>query len=465
MKRRKFIRNILLTTGTTTVTSIGCSQSNDPSSEKIANKSKDNTHLTEASTVHLRDKLYRRAMTPQMFGAISGNSANDAGAFQSLIESVPNGSKARFIVPEGTYIIDTPLSAGNRVIVWRFLGNVYLKGTAPQLPGTIEPHPSYSPNAGDYGSIKFTIDGTKQERLPWFIDHNASNSGDRAPLRVDRKAEYNDASEEDPDTHNAIWANTIVGENNKDQEWGILSTIDNKRTQDTGSDSVAIYGRAENNGVSSTFASCFETDDYTSDNTCIGIEVNIGATGTTSGNRVISQFVAKTHAGTTKATLQRGIDLRTADGDQVADLEKGIFINQPSTGNIKTGIEINAKHNGGEAIKIKTQSSAGTLTIGSDRNGVGKVEGIVNFNSINSAGNDFTHASIESIPTENTDGSERGRLDLNFRYNGHNKNGIRIWGDSPGSPVFLRVSSSLKQVTQGAEDSGGKGYRVLRVEN
>lgn len=97
---------------------------------------------SDAEPVNLRNELDRRGRTPHMFGAVGDGTTDDSNAFQELINSIPDGETARFIVPIGDYKLDSPLDPSNRNLAWELQGDVNLSGFNPNLPGhIIEPEP------------------------------------------------------------------------------------------------------------------------------------------------------------------------------------------------------------------------------------------------------------------------------------------------------------------------------------
>lgn len=69
------------------------------------------------------------------FGAAGDGVSDDYAEIQAAISSVTDGEVGVFIVPAGTYLINSALSAGTRKLLWILEGDVTLSGSSPTLPG------------------------------------------------------------------------------------------------------------------------------------------------------------------------------------------------------------------------------------------------------------------------------------------------------------------------------------------
>lgn len=72
------------------------------------------------------------------------------------------------------------------------------------------------------------------------------------------------------------------------------------------------------------------------------------------------------------------------------------------------------------------------------------------------------YSEIRTTISSNTAGSENGTLGLFVSSSGVMDPMIQL---SPVGGIQMKIGGSLKQVSQGEADSGGVGFRVLRVTN
>lgn len=91
--------------------------------------------------------------------------------------------------------------------------------------------------------------------------------------------------------------------------------------------------------------------------------------------------------------------------------------------------------------------------------------GALFFRGNNSAGANQVYSFVRTIIADPTDGSEDGTLDLLVSSSGASISALSLRGGSGSNPVLVRVAGGLKQVTEGAVDSGGSGFKLLRVPN
>lgn len=113
----------------------------------------------EAFTLH----QYHENRLPNIktdFGASGGGVSDDYAEIQAAINSVTNGEVGIFIVPAGTYLINSALSGGTRKLLWILEGDVTLSGTSPTLPG----------DTITYGTKQQTVVG--QNTFDPFVDQH-----------------------------------------------------------------------------------------------------------------------------------------------------------------------------------------------------------------------------------------------------------------------------------------------------
>lgn len=78
----------------------------------------------------------------------------------------------------------------------------------------------------------------------------------------------------------------------------------------------------------------------------------------------------------------------------------------------------------------------------------------------------FEYGSIKALITDKTAGSEDGRVTLNLRRAGTLTTAINVdFNADTNNPISLYVAGGEYRVTAGAADSGGTGYRALRIPN
>lgn len=95
----------------------------------------------------------------------------------------------------------------------------------------------------------------------------------------------------------------------------------------------------------------------------------------------------------------------------------------------------------------------------------GEILGTLAFSGENSAGEVKTFATLTAALGSGAVGVEDGSATLSVMSDGGTVPVLTMSGGLPDNPLSVRVGGSLKQVTQGAADSGGTGFRVLRVPN
>ena len=82
----------------------------------------------------------------------------------------------------------------------------------------------------------------------------------------------------------------------------------------------------------------------------------------------------------------------------------------------------------------------------------------------NAAGQATNYSDIRTLASTSTTGAEQGTLQLQVAVAGSLTTAIQATGTSSNS-VSIRVGGNLKVVSEGAADSGGSGFRTLRVPN
>lgn len=149
------------------------------------------------------------------------------------------------------------------------------------------------------------------------------------------------------------------------------------------------------------------------------------------------------------ADMKHGIRVRTVSG---AGTTKGLFQD--------AAILVDSHSN--DLIKATCQTEPGLVRFGSELSSgiVSQVLGVGN----NSAAMQVAYSDIRTEIDDATDGAEDGRLRFYALQAGASTEFFQINAGS-AAPIRGNFGNGLKQVTEGADDSGGSGFRVLRVPN
>lgn len=95
--------------------------------------------------------------------------------------------------------------------------------------------------------------------------------------------------------------------------------------------------------------------------------------------------------------------------------------------------------------------------------------GAVAFNGRDSAGNVTRYGELHSVIVAATDGTEIGRLNLQTAQNGTPITHLAVERNATATHTALLIwdvdNAALERVTVGAADSGGAGFKVLRIPN
>lgn len=102
----------------------------------------------------------------------------------------------------------------------------------------------------------------------------------------------------------------------------------------------------------------------------------------------------------------------------------------------------------------------------SDSPAASDVLGDLSFRGSNDAVSDnIQYGRLFAVIDDPAAATASGSLVLHARINDTSTEVLRLGNDDATDPVSLRVGGAVEQVTQGAADSGGTGFRVLRVPN
>ena len=147
----------------------------------------------------------------------------------------------------------------------------------------------------------------------------------------------------------------------------------------------------------------------------------------------------------------------------------GPFLRQYSTNpqmiHYKLTGQLNVEGNSDiEHIKIEAKSNTGRIRLGSDRSANGDIISELFFQANDSAAAETDYALTRGVILDNTATAETARVDHRVMAAGTMTTAMALTGDLTNA-VSLLVDGTLSTVTAGAPDSGGAGYRYLRIVN
>ena len=376
-------------------------------------------------------------------GASSANSAAaNTVAFQAAIDDV--STRGIIMVPgnadENYAVTTSSLNIGSKTIFWQ--GDALING-----------------------STVWTLPGVCMSLGPERIIVNMDNTGpdDYATWEFRRNANYSGAGSGGVSSNVRVF--TDVGASagsvgTLESEWGINARIDSASAN---VNAVALSGQARRNAAGAVWSGHFNTIDNTNPTmtkTSRAIEANIQADGTDTQNlRVVVEALAKNLADSYNGgadNVAEGIRIR-ADS---SDFKRGLVIDENAGTYTETAIKIYA--DSPKLIDANAKTSLGAVEIGSNITS-GVVASYRGFGQ-NSNGNSVVIAKVDSNLITNTAGAEDGRLSLYTAVGGTLVEQVRIT-QSTINPFNIVVAGSLQNVTVGASDSGGTGFRLLRVPN
>ena len=145
-----------------------------------------------------------------------------------------------------------------------------------------------------------------------------------------------------------------------------------------------------------------------------------------------------------------------------ADMKHGIIVREHSLGEyLEAAITVETEN----AITIQSNCiNTNNIVISSDASANSSIINTTAYKGKNSAAAVVSYARALSQVIANTSGAESGSYRIDVAAGGTLETVFRLNG-SVTNPLEVMVSGSLKRVTEGAADSGGTGYRTLRVPN
>jgi hypothetical protein len=145
-----------------------------------------------------------------------------------------------------------------------------------------------------------------------------------------------------------------------------------------------------------------------------------------------------------------------------ADMKHGIIVREHSLGEyLEAAITVETEN----AITIQSNCiNTNNIVISSDASANSSIINTTAYKGKNSAAAVVSYARALSQVIANTSGAESGSYRIDVAAGGTLETAFRLNG-SVTNPLEIMVSGSLKRVTEGDADSGGTGFRVLRVPN
>jgi hypothetical protein len=395
--------------------------------------------------------------------------------FQTAVNATTDASVVTIFIPAGTYLGDlSSLTLGTRSVVWVHLGKVTFSTNEPVGSHV---YTSYS------GSSSY----------PWIRDGTGfgfgkSNTGvnSNPALRVQRDASHSGSVGANP---SALQVKTNVADGVTNKEVG--ATIEIEVDATTQNESSSCFNTlAQRNVIGSTNlfgGTCVVQDNTTRSSTnspgsTIGLEVDVIASGPDDagvGRRFGLDIVCieEDTSADGASTFRAGVRVRnTGSGVSAANTWQYAFEARAddTNGGINTGFYAKDCTNYGVYIEgtptihyyaLADSGSVSTLRLGSLNQTAVNTSQIQFTGGNASAVTQITYGSILCTISDATASSEDGTMTINARMGGTNTAVAQFTGADATDPVKLYVGGSLAQVTAGANDSGGAGYKVLRIPN
>lgn len=407
--------------------------------------------------------------TVKSFGAVGDGVANDAAAFQSLINSLPATPGPHVInVPPGSYAGNmAALALGGRSIVWQQSGPVTYPGTQPVGWGANRPWLGDTRpwSVGGYGFARDTDTGTPRPTVD--VRRNTTHTG----------GIYGNV-------HSALISFSQIRTNVGNFENAFTTVLEDQAVQAGNPSFCGLQSEARRKpAAAGSTAGLFGGNILARDETglqsslagggLIGLELNVRARGSDDANRrVILDILPKCHEQTGAMEAYAGIRIKGTTTGGMTVLKRGVSI-EPGGGGSYTsrGVHVEASSEaffaGGapNAVLDSLVTNAATARLGSTRKTAGNLLGSLIISGYNAADTTRPYVNLTGAIVSSEVGSETGVASLNIMIGGTLSSGIAVNGSSPANPVLLRVADTVKSVTQGAADSGGAGFRVLRVAN
>lgn len=402
------------------------------------------SELGASGTSVISDDRYVEA-----YGAVGDGSTNDTPAFQLAINDLPSEGGVIRLMQKDYNVNTASLNIGSKAVFW--VGPGRIKNRAIWgLPGTQE---NFDPIAGRK-----------------FYNKQDASALDGSYKDNRRNANYSGGAKGQLDYIEA-WQTTIgstVGSSGQTKaEKAGLFRVDNNSNHAFG---ISLFAAAFAKAAGGTWAiesSCHSENSPTT-YAHRSAEFNIHGYGADPNRlRWIVNIAAhnenQVYTGT-PGTDVVGVGLELYP--DTADLDYGVRIrtmdNAGSTRGVFRQAALRIEGISPDLIQAYNTEGSGIIRFGTTRN-TGITTQILGVGN-NSNGTSLAYTDIRSQISNGNAGNEHGMLRFYITDNGSLAEFLRI-NAGVGSPVAIRVGSSLKTVTEGPADSGGSGFRVLRVPN
>lgn len=359
------------------------------------------------------------------FGGDPTGTADSATAFQAVLNRPASGKTIYCHVPDGTWKISTALSAGSGKVIWLWGRNVTLTGTqTASLPFVPSKTMLNGSPVGPAVPVTTLVDGTASVPLT-TLDYTTPT------IYLERHSNTTAASSCD---------------------WG------NAKKQAPLEIEVLVYGSdtSEANGISSRVFSS---------------TARPGGAPTSDAILVGGSFLAQSNA--PNGTANRdvfGLNVVVASSSgngqtNIVGIETDVIPNPAGASSARPGAVGATNYTAYWAQAAGGDTPCNTAFYASSTGTGGWQDAIVIDTYVNQylayLRTAVNTSAAKGIRVETQYQSSTGRVLELFAATNEQ---LRVDGASD-NPVWVRVNSTLKQVVVGAADSGGTGYRVLRVTN
>lgn len=385
------------------------------------------------------------------FGALGDGLNNDFAAFNLAIAALPSYGGELWLRNDGNYIVPSPLTltTGGRAIVWRCGAGALVNGAHVwNLPGRQESYlrlgrPLVNVTNAAPGD-NFYLDMRRQAN---FTGGTISQQGKVARFE------------------NNVGANVgSAGSTNRCNEKAVIAVIN---SDSDFANSVALTASAQTEAQGAVWSGEFTTLSHAVPATYAhrGIEVNISAVGDDVNRlrRIVNVVSHAENFDTYSATdsIHDGV-LVEAD---TADMYYGVRIKDSTAtaAQMRTAgllIETDAA----VVARFDGVTKQGTIRIGGGISAINAQTSEIAFGGANASGTPVVYSSIRAAINDNTAGSEDGSVQVWTTTNGTQTKKLGILNSATNS-IEMFVGGALKVVEVGDPDSGGAGFRMLRVTN
>lgn len=404
---------------------------------------------TGATTRTVESKL-KDVVSVKDFGAVGDGVTDDTDKFSNAISALPTNGGTLY-VQSGNYIVIGPVNSSNKYVQikaedgaklnntngWAnyntYFGNtVWLNIYSPQLGRNVLR--SYSPTNSD-----FTLFDKVRT-----ADYTGGTGGSVSSL----------------DRNQVIIESTVGSLGNRKAEKASVNTVTNNSDhanavglmcQAVGNANGALWS-LESNTIANTVPTQYAQR---------SAEFNIQCTGADANELrwivdIVSHSLDLTYSGV--ETVFTGLHISPGS----ADMEYGALLREDSLAEYRSAaLRIEAR----AASSIETRTTlSNIISHSSDVSTNNSIICQTTNTAVNSSAADIDYTKTISQIITNTAGAENGAYRIDVMAGGTSTTAFRLNG-SLTNAVELLVNGSLKRVTEGAADSGGTGFKVLRVPN